>query len=59
MIAAGFEDDNITVQYLNQNLMYPTLLTHSNGRQINLTYSENKIIYIDLVDTDRSILKSW
>ena len=57
MISAGFEDDNITVQYLNQT--YPTLLTHSNGRQLRITYSEDKIIYIDLIDTDGNILKSW
>lgn len=57
MISAGFEDDNITVQYLNQT--YPKLLTHSNGRQLRITYNEDKIIYIDLIDTDNSILKSW
>lgn len=57
MISAGFEDHNITVQYLNQT--YPKLLTHSNGRQLRITYNEDKIIYIDLVDTDNRILKSW
>ena len=56
-ISAGFEDDNITVLYLNQT--YPTLLTHSNGRQLRITYSEDKIIYIDLIDNDNSTLKSW
>lgn len=57
MISAGFEDDNITVRHVNQT--YPTLLTHSNGRQLRITYSEDKIIFTDLIDTDSSILKSW
>ena len=56
-IKVGYENDTITVQYLNQT--YPALLTHSNGRQIRITYSENKVIYVDLADEDGSILKSW
>lgn len=56
-ISAGFEEHNITVQYLNQT--YPTLLTHSNGRQLRITYREDKVIYIDLTDEDDSILNSW
>ena len=56
-ISAGFEEDNITVQYLNQT--YPTLLTHSNGKKFRVTYDEEKIIYIDLIDEDSTILKSW
>ena len=56
-ISAGFEEDNITVQYHNQT--YPTLLTHSNGRQLRITYNEEKVIFIDLIDEDSSILKSW
>ena len=56
-IKVGYENDAITIQYLNQT--YPALLTHSNGNQIKITYSESKVIYVDLADKDGSILKSW
>ena len=52
-----YENDTITVQYLNHT--YPSVLTHSNGRQIRITYSESKVIYVDLVGEDGRILKSW
>ena len=55
-ISAVFEEDTVTVQYLNQS--YPSLLTHSNGKQMAITYHEDKVIYIDLKDEDSTILKS-
>lgn len=56
-ISVGFDNDTITVQYLNQT--YPVLLTHSTGKQLRITYSEDKVIFIDLTDEDSRILKSW
>ena len=56
-ISAEIEDDRITVQYLNET--YPSVFIHSSGRQLRITYNEDKVIYIDLVDEDESILKSW
>ena len=56
-ITLGINNETISVDYLNQT--YPSLFTHSNGKQIRITYNEGKVIFIDLVTEDGSILKSW
>ena len=53
----GIENDTITVDHFNQS--YPTLLTHSNGKQLKITYNDDKVIYIDLIAQDDSIVQSW
>ena len=56
-ITLGVNNETISVDYLNQS--YPSLFTHSNGKQLRITYNEGKVVYIDLVTEDGSILKSW
>ena len=56
-VSLRFDNDTITVDYLNQS--YPSLLNHSNGKQLKLTYDDDKVIYIDLVAQDGRVLQSW
>ena len=53
----GFDNETIMVDYLNQS--YPSLLIHSNGKQLKITYDEDKVIYVDLIAEDGRVLQSW
>lgn len=47
----------ITLEY--NSLQQPILFMHSNGKKLNVTYTDNGLIsYADVLDEDNTILKS-
>lgn len=51
------DGSNITLEY--NSLQQPILFVHSNGKKLNVTYTENGLIsYVEVLDEDNTILRS-
>lgn len=56
LISGIYDDSKIQVQYTNDEDQFPSLFTHSNGKKMNITYTESGLIStVDILDEDENI----
>ena len=55
-IRSHFDNSSITVQYTNEEDQFPILFVHSNGKKMNITYTDSGLINtVDIMDEDDNI----
>ena len=56
-IASLVDNSSIVVEHRDQE--YPVLFTHSNGKRLNVTYTNSGLIsYVDLLDEENNVEKT-
>ena len=56
-IASLVDNTSIVVEHRDQE--YPVLFTHSNGKSLNVTYTDGGLIsYVDLLDEENNVEKT-
>ena len=56
-IASLVDNSSIVVEHHDQE--YPVLFTHSNGKSLNVTYTDGGLIsYVDLLDEENNVEKT-
>ena len=56
-IASLVDNSSIVVEHRDQE--YPVLFTHSNGKSLNVTYTDSGLIsYVDLLDEENNVEKT-